>query len=86
MVGKKRAQLTVLIGDAPFGTSLVRLDETEIDKGTDITGLVIGRGPELLGRTLFIKSNVGKVRDETNHTSVRYVLTGGQKERSFDVE
>lgn len=83
-VGEGAVRLTITIGNAQFGSSLVRLGEEELGLGA-IENLTLGDGPELAGQTLFVKSVVTDISDKTNRTSIRYVLTGGLAERVFDL-
>jgi hypothetical protein len=68
--------LSIIVGDAQIGSSLVLRDGVELGRG-EINGLTIGKGPEINGKTLSIKSVVTDVNDATNQTSVTYALSGG---------
>lgn len=83
-VGEGAVHLDVIIGNAQFGSSLVRLGEEELGLGA-IENLKLGNGPDLAGQTLFIKSVVTDISDKTNLTSIRYILKGGPAERVFDL-
>ncbi len=77
--------LTIVIGDAQLGSSLVSLDGAKIATG-DIDNLGIGKGTSVKGKTLLIKSVVSDVNDKTNHMSVTYKLKGGVKDDSYGLE
>ena len=83
-VAAGRVTLSVLVGDGQMGTSVVRLDQEQLAIG-DITDLAIGRGPDIAGKQLFVKTVVTDVNDKTNHTSVRYELQGGKADKNFDL-
>lgn len=79
-------KLTVVIGDAQLGTSLVRLGSQKPLTVGQVKGLAIGKGSSLRGRKLFIKSVVTDVNDKTNHTSISYKLSGGTAPASFGLD
>ncbi|HEV7608079.1 MAG TPA: hypothetical protein VGO61_12115 [Steroidobacteraceae bacterium] len=81
-VDSKDVVLTIEIGDAQIGSSIVKLDGTEKGRG-DIDKLVIGAGPRIKGKALKTKSVVTDVNDKTNKTSVTYRLTGGKRNQEF---
>lgn len=81
-VATATVKLTVIVGDAQIGSSLVRLDAAELGRG-DINGLTIGKGPQTRGKTLSIKSVVTDVNDATNHTSITYAISGGAADQMF---
>jgi hypothetical protein len=71
--------LSIDIGDAQIGSSIVKLDQEELGRG-DISELVVGIGPKIRGKALIIKSIVTDVNDSTNHTSITYKLKGGLRD------
>jgi hypothetical protein len=84
VVGPGRIFLTVLIGNAQIGSSLVKLGEKEIGRG-NINNLPIGNGSELVEQVLSIKSIVSDVSDKTNLITVRYTLKGGKIDKDYDL-
>ena len=78
-------KLSIVIGDAQLGTSVIKLGLQELTRGPDITGFEIGQGPKLAGLVLSIKSVVTDVNDKTQHTSITYLLTGGEKPVSLQL-
>ena len=76
--------LTIIIGNAQLGSSLVKLDNKELDRGK-IDNLLLGAGPDIAGKTLSIKSVITDVNDKTNLTSIRYVLKGGKVDKDYDL-
>ncbi|UCD25332.1 MAG: hypothetical protein JSW51_05275 [Gemmatimonadota bacterium] len=78
--------LSVIIGQAQLGRSVVKLEGELIRRGIDIRQAEIAPGSELLGKILTIKSVVTDVNDKTNRLSVRYELAGGQEPLTEDVE
>jgi hypothetical protein len=84
-VGSGSVTLTVIIGNAQIGASRVKLDGKEIDRG-QIEDLIVGNGPQIIGKTLSIKSAICDVSDKTNVLTVRYTLKGGKSDKNFDLE
>jgi hypothetical protein len=77
-VKKKDVFLSLLVGDGQFGRSDVFLDDTKIIRATgDITGLRLGNGAELDGKTLKIHTLGVDVNTDTNRLDVSYELRGG---------
>ena len=75
-------RLSVIIGDAQIGASIVKQGDREIARGV-IVDVPVGPGPAIRGQPLLIKSVVTDVNDSTNHTSVTYALRGGKKDQQF---
>jgi len=84
VVGQGRISLSVMIGNAQIGSSLVKLGEKEIGRG-NINNLPIGNGSELVGKVLSIKTIVSDVSDKTNLLTVRYALKGGKIDKDYDL-
>lgn len=84
-VGTGDVSLTITIGDGQIGSSLVRLGDKELASG-EVKKQKIGAGSSLKGKTLFVKTVVADVNDQTNRTSVRYELKGGKVDRAFDLD
>ena len=76
-VGKGKVTLDITIGDGQFGSSLVHLGDTKLAVGHDVTNVKIGKGPDLVGKTLTIKSVVTDTNDKTMNLNVTYLLSGG---------
>jgi hypothetical protein len=75
-------KLSVVVGDAQIGSSIVKLGTKPLAQG-EIANLTIGSGPKVKNKPLFVKSVVTDVNDSTNHTSVTYRLTGGRVDQDF---
>jgi hypothetical protein len=75
-VGKGNVSLTVVVGEAQLGASLVRLGDKEIGNG-DIEKLIVGKGDDLIGAKVSIKTVVADINDMTNRTSITLLLEGG---------
>ena len=73
-VDSKPVKLTIIVGDAQIGSSVVALEKSEKGRG-DIDDLPIGPGPKVRGKKLKTKSVVTDVNDMTNRTSVTYRVT-----------
>ena len=74
--------LTIVIGDAQIGASIVKLDAVVLGKG-QIAKLLIGNGADIRNHALRIKSVVSDVNDATNNTSITYQLRGGAQDQDF---
>jgi hypothetical protein len=74
--------ITIVIGDAQIGSSVVALGTKVLGKG-QISTLPVGKGSLVRGKPLFAKSVVTDVNDSTNQTSVTYILRGGPKDQEF---
>ena len=68
--------LTIIIGDAQVGGSAVMLSGTIIGEG-NITHLKLGKAEELKDKKIKVKTVVADINDQTNNTSVTYILEGG---------
>jgi hypothetical protein len=84
-VEDKPVQLTVLVGDAQVGASVVKLGKKILASG-EIDKLDLGNGKQLRGKPLFVKSAVTDVNDSTNQTSLTYEFKCGAKRRRFQSE
>lgn len=84
-VGSGNLSLTVVIGDAQFGTSILKLDGENIQLGI-IDNVSLGTGSDLIGKVLTIKTIVSDVNDATNHTSVTYSFREGTNEQKYGLE
>jgi len=78
--------LSVIIGQAQLGRSVVKLEGEVVRRGINIRRAEIAAGGELTGKVLTIKSVVTDVNDKTNRLSVRYELDGGPEPLVEDVE
>ena len=81
-VEDKPVQLSIVIGDAQVGVSVVKLGNKLLASG-EIKNLALGGGPQLRGKALFVKSAVTDVNDSTNHTSLTYRFRCGAQQREF---
>jgi len=80
-VGDEPVFLTIEIGDGQIGGSVVRKNgETLGDTGI-IKNRKLGKGADLVGAEIDIKTLVADVNDDTNETSVTYVVKGAQPQR-----
>lgn len=81
-VGAGDVKLTIVIGNAQIGSSIVNLGDVEKGHG-DIDGLIIGSGPKIRGKSLKTKSVVKDINDQSNKTVITYRLSGGKRNQSF---
>ena len=77
-----KINISIIIGDAQIGSSIIYLENQEIGKG-DIHNLEIGIGSQLIGKKLIIKSVVTDVNDMSNYTSITYMISGGLFDQTF---
>jgi hypothetical protein len=77
--------LSIEIGDQQLGSSVVRLDGKVVGGPGEVTDLALGCGAQLAGRDLAVKTLVADVNENTNRTSVTYVLSGGVPHEPFIV-
>jgi hypothetical protein len=83
-VRKANVFMSLRIGDGQFGTSDVFLDDQQILRVSGPIGkLLIGKGEDLVGSMLLIRSIVNDVSAATNRMSVGYQLRGGAATREF---
>jgi len=82
IVAGQKVFLTVMIGDADVGGSVVELDGDRILKG-DVDNQDLGDGNGLKGKKLRIKTVVVDVNPHTNNTSVTYSLKGGARPKEW---
>ena len=85
-VANGQVTLTIIIGDAQLGSSLVSLNGKELQRGDDIVDCPIGNGPDIKGKALKIDTVINDVNDATNHTSVTYQLKGGIQDSTYNLE
>jgi hypothetical protein len=79
-------RLSIIIGDAQIGVSLVKIEKNQVAKEEKIKDLPLGKGSELRGKTLSIKTRIADVNTKTNHTSVTYQLIDGTQTTEFYLE
>lgn len=81
-VSDGEVRLSIIIGDAQIGSSVVSLDSDEIGRG-DISNLVVGSGPDIKNKALFTKSVVTDVNDASDWISITYHLEGGAQNQDY---
>ena len=74
--------ISVIIGDGQIGGSAVFLDQTQIAKG-EILHQQVGSPAALVNRRLSVRTVVADINEQTNKTSVTYVLTGGAGDAEY---
>lgn len=79
-VDEKPVLLTIRIGDAQIGGSVVKRDGEPVGKPGAVNRLPLGKGTDLVSDSIEIKTLVADVNDDTNETSVTYVLQGALPE------
>ena len=77
--------LSVVVGNAQFGLIDVRFqgDQAPLDRRSNVVTLDLGKGSDLLGRTLMVRTVVSDVNPSTNRMIVTHVLSGGPENRVF---
>ncbi len=84
-VARDDVTLRIIVGDGQIGTSLVKVDGVELASG-HVAMVRLGAGNALKGATARVITTVTDVQRGTNHTSIRYVLSGGVDEATFDTD
>jgi hypothetical protein len=69
--------LTVIFGNAQFGSSRVERENGTIIRIGEVVKLVLGRGSALRGTKIRVVSTVTDINPSSNLLSVSYTLTGG---------
>jgi hypothetical protein len=82
VVDTRNVSLSIRIGDAQIGSSIVFLEDKEIGRG-DIADLSLGKGSKIKNKRVKFKSVVTDVNDMTNKTSITYIFKGGVLDQSF---
>jgi hypothetical protein len=83
-VGSAKVFLSLVIGEGQFGRSDVRLGTQRLLRASGPIGdLFIGKGGDIVGQTLRIRSKVDDTVSATNRMSVTYKLTGGTADKEF---
>lgn len=85
-IGNGDVKLSIIIGEAQIGSSLVKIEAKELARGDEVTDCSLGKGTDLLGKTVIVKTVVNDVNDKTNHTCVTYQLKGGKEDAQFYLE
>ncbi len=78
VIPSNQVKLTVLIGDGQKGMPVISIGN-KIKAIGEVTQLLLGSGAELIGMELRIRTTVNDVNPKTNHTSITYVLEGGEE-------
>lgn len=84
VVQKRDVFLGVTIGEGQQGRSSILLDKKEILRAAPPIGrFLIDAGPDLIGKTLTVRTVVNDVVAATNRMSVTYRLSGGTSAAEF---
>jgi hypothetical protein len=83
-VGSGPVRLSLVIGDGQFGRTDVRLNTQRIVRVSGSIGnLLVGKGEDVSGKTLRVRTIVHDTVAATNRMSVTYKLTGGPSDKQF---
>ena len=83
-VGDGTIRLSLVVGEGQFGRSDVRVNTQRIVRSSGSIGnLLVGKGTDLSGKTLRIRTIVHDTVAATNKMSVTYKLTGGSSDKEF---
>jgi hypothetical protein len=83
-VADGRVLLSLVIGEGQFGRTDVRLNTVRLLRASGSIGnLVVGAGPDVVGKTLKVRSVVLDTVAATNRMSVTYKLSGGTQTKEF---
>lgn len=67
--------LTITVGNAQIGGSIVRFGDSSIIGKGEIENLNLGKGSELFGKTLQVMTNILDVNEQTNGIVVTYFFS-----------
>jgi hypothetical protein len=83
-VGEGKVTFSLVIGEGQFGRSDVRLNTQRLLRTSGSFGnLLIGKGIDVRGKTLRIRTIVHDTAAATNKMSVTYMLSGGPQGKAF---
>ena len=83
-VGAAKVSFSLLIGEGQFGRTDVRLNTERLVRVSGPIGdLLIGKGSDISGKTLRVRSIVHDTVSATNLMTVTYMLSGGADEKEF---
>ena len=83
-VGTGKVFLSLVIGEGQFGRTDVRLGPQRLLRASgQIGALLIGKGADIAGQTLRVRSKVDDTVSATNRMSVTYILMGGTDDKQF---
>ena len=82
-IGTGEVTLRIVVGEGQFGNSLVEIDDVEVASGA-VAMVRLGAGGDLVGKVARVVTTVTDVQRSTNRTSMRYVLSGGPEEETFE--
>jgi hypothetical protein len=74
-------KLSVTIGDAQVGGSVVFIDGKKLKQSGAIVDLPLGNAAALVGKAVVVRTLVSDINPKSNHTSVTYVLEGDSTAR-----
>ena len=79
--------LSLRIGEGQTGTTEVLLGTRPIvTVSGDIGNLFIGKGPDVAGKKLHVRSIINDVMSQHNRMSVTYELRGATRARNFEAD
>lgn len=78
LASNKPVTLSVIIGDAQIGGSVVKVNGDVVGKPGAIKKLALGKGIDLVDAEVEVKTLVSDINDDTNQTSVTYLLEGAE--------
>jgi hypothetical protein len=83
-VGSGKVFVSLIIGEGQFGRTDVRLNGVRLVRVSGSVGdLLLGKGDDIRGRTLRLRSIVHDTVSATNRMSVTYTLAGGNEDKEF---
>jgi hypothetical protein len=83
-VGDGKITFSLVIGEGQFGRSDVRLNTQRLVRASGSIGdLLVGKGADVQGKTLRIRTIVHDTVAATNKMSVTYILAGGAQDKEF---
>ena len=83
-VATGKITVSLVIGEGQFGRSDIRLGTQRLLRASGSIGdLLVGKGPDVQGKNLRIRTIVHDTVAATNRMSVKYKLSGGSRDLEF---
>jgi len=79
-----QVKLSAIVGNQQLGTTVVKVDGTQVAKGTSIQDLVLGTGTDLNTKVVLARTVINDVNEATNVTTMQYTLTDGTTTKTYD--
>lgn len=79
-----QVELDAIVGNQQLGSTVVKVDGTQVAKGTSIHDLVLGTGADLNTKVVLVRTVINDVNEATNVTTMQYTLSDGTNTKTYD--